>query len=271
MLRIGDFSRLSRVSVKALRYYDEIGLLKPVEVDRFTGYRYYSADQLPRLNRIVVLKKLGLSLEEVAQLLNNDLPVSHIIQLLHVKQAEIQQRLHDEERRLGEVGEWLKQIEKEGIMPAIDVVIKKVSAQTVASVRDVIPAYHDIGKLFEELYPYLGEHKAQLLGPPIAIYHDMEYRERDVDVEVAVPIAGSLAATERIKVYELPAVEQMACLIHQGPYETINESYQALMSWVEANGYQMTGPDREIYLKSYDQTNDPASFVTELQQPVAKK
>ena len=99
-------------------------------------------------------------------------------------------------------------------MPAYDVVIKKVNAQTVASVRDVIPTYYDIGKLFNELYPYLGEHKAQWAGPPFAIYHDMEYRERDVDVEVAVPITGSLAATDRIKVYELPAVEQMACLIH---------------------------------------------------------
>ncbi|MBN1862314.1 MAG: MerR family transcriptional regulator, partial [Dehalococcoidales bacterium] len=93
MLKIGDFSRLSRVTVKALRYYDEIGLLKPVSVDRFTGYRYYSAEQLPRLNRIIVLKNLGLSLEEVSQLLNDDLTAEHIRQLLHVKQAEIRQRL----------------------------------------------------------------------------------------------------------------------------------------------------------------------------------
>lgn len=97
MLKIGDFSRLSRVTVKALRYYDEIGLLKPVKVDRFSGYRYYSVDQLPRLNRIVVLKNLGLSLEEVSQLVNNDLPAEHIRQLLQVKQAEIRQRLQDEQ------------------------------------------------------------------------------------------------------------------------------------------------------------------------------
>ena len=103
MLKIGDFSRLSRVTVKALRYYDEIGLLKPVAVDRFTGYRYYSADQLPRLNRIIVLKNLGLSLEEVSQLLNNDLPAEHIRQLLHVKRAEIRQRLQDEQGRLDQV------------------------------------------------------------------------------------------------------------------------------------------------------------------------
>ena len=271
MLKIGDFSRLSRVTVKALRYYDEIGLLKPVEVDRFTGYRYYSVEQLPRLNRIVVLKNLGLSLEEVSQLVNNDLPAEHIRQLLHVKQAEIRQRLQDEQGRLGQVEEWLKQIEKEGIMPEQDVVIKKVDAQKVASVRGVVPTYADISILFNELYPYLMEKNAQFAGPPIAVYHDMEYMEKDVDIEVAAPIANSIPATDRIKVGELAAVEQMACMIHRGSYETIGESYKALMAWAEANGYQMAGPDREVYLKTSHETSDPSEFITELQLPVTKK
>jgi effector-binding domain-containing protein len=271
MLKIGDFSRLSRVTVKALRYYDEIGLLKPVAVDRFTGYRYYSADQLPRLNRIIVLKNLGLSLEEVSQLLNNDLPAEHIRQLLHVKQAEIRQRLQDEQGRLGQVEEWLRQIEKEGIMPEQNVVVKKVDAQKVASVRGVVPTYSDIDRLFNELCPYLEQHKAQWVGPPIAVYYDMEYKDKDVDIEVAVPIANSIPATDRIKVGDLPAVEQMACLIHQGPYETIGESYKALMAWAEANGYQIAGPDREVYLKSHGDASDPSEFITELQLPVTKK
>ena len=279
MLKIGDFSRLSRVTVKALRYYDEIGLLKPVEVDRFTGYRYYSVDQLPRLNRIVVLKNLGLSLEEISQLVNNDLPAEHIRQLLHVKQAEIRQRLQGEQGRLGQVEEWLRQIEKEGIMPEQDVVLKKVAAQKVASVRGVVPTYSDISiqgcsgvsALFNELCPYLEKHKAQWVGPPIAVYHDMEYKERDVDIEVAAPIANSIPATDRIKVGDLPAVEQMACMIHRGSYETMGESYKALMAWAEANGYQMAGPDREVYLKSYGEASDPSEFITELQLPVTKK
>jgi effector-binding domain-containing protein len=271
MLKIGDFSRLSRVTVKALRYYDEIGLLKPVEVDRFTGYRYYSVDQLPRLNRIIVLKNLGLSLEEVSQLIDNDLPAEHIRQLLHVKQAEIRQRLQDEQGRLGQVEEWLRQIEKEGIMPEQDVIIKKVAAQKVASVRGVVPTYGDIDQLFNELCPYLEQHKAQWIGPPIAVYHDMEYMEKDVDIEVAVPIANSIPTTDRIKVAELPAVEQMACLIHRGPYETIGESYKALMAWAEANGYQIAGPDREVYLQGPEPGRSPEEFITELQLPVTKK
>jgi effector-binding domain-containing protein len=271
MLKIGDFSRLSRVTVKALRYYDEIGLLKPVSVDRFTGYRYYSADQLPRLNRIIVLKSLGLSLEEVSQLLNDDLTAEHIRQLLHVKQAEIRQRLEDEQGRLRQVEEWLRQIEKEGIMPEQNVVLKKVNAQKVASVRGVVPTYADIDRLFNELCPYLEEHQAQWIGPPIAVYYDMEYKESDVDIEVAVPITGSIPVSDRVKVGELPALEQAACLIHQGSYEMLGESYKALMAWTEANGYQIAGPDREVYLKSHKEAGDPSGFVTELQLPVTKK
>jgi len=271
MLKIGDFSRLSRVTVKALRYYDEIGLLKPVSVDCFTGYRYYSVDQLPRLNRIVVLKNLGLSLEEVSQLVNNDLPAEHIRQLLHVKQAEIRQRLEDEQGRLGQVEEWLRQIEKEGIMTAKDVVIKKIEAQTIASIRGVIPTYGDIGQLFSELYSYLGHHQAQFAEPPIAIYHDMEYMEKNPDVEAAAPIAAGVPETDRVKVRQLEAIETAVCLIHQGPYETIGESYNTLMAWMEANGYQMAGPDREVYLKTDHDTSNPTEYITELQQPVEKK
>jgi DNA-binding transcriptional MerR regulator len=167
MLKIGDFSRFSRVSVKALRYYDEIGLLKPVEVDRFTGYRYYSADQLPRLNRIVNLKDLGLSLEEVSQLLDESLTADRMVAILRAKQAEIEQRLLDGQGQLAKLGEWLKRVEKEVKMPAYEVVIKKVDRQTVVSVRDVIPTYGDVGRLFGEVFGYLGSQGVNPIGPPL--------------------------------------------------------------------------------------------------------
>jgi DNA-binding transcriptional MerR regulator len=99
MFKIGDFSKLSRVSVITLRYYDELGLLKPAQVDRFTGYRYYSLDQLPRLNHILALKDLGFSLEETARLLNDMLSPAQMRELLRAKQAEIQQRVAEEQAR----------------------------------------------------------------------------------------------------------------------------------------------------------------------------
>jgi effector-binding domain-containing protein len=272
MLKIGDFSKFSRVSIKALRYYDEIGLLKPVTVDQFTGYRYYSADQITQLHRITGLKDLGLTLEEIGRILKDNPPAEKIIELLRAKQKETLKKLREEEARLKKVEEWLMRVEKEGTMPSYDVVIKKVEAQNVASVRDVIPAYDQIGKLYEELFSFCGRHRVQFTGPPMAIYHDAEYREKDADVEAAVPVAGNLPPHPRISVKVLPAEEQMACLIHKGPYENFNQAYKALMSWVEANQYQIAGPNREIYLKGPGRflKGNPDNYLTEIQLPVKK-
>ena len=270
MLKIGDFPKLSRVSVKALRYYDEIGLLRPASVDRFTGYRYYSVNQLPRLNRVVVLKNLGLSLDEVAQLLTDNLSADQIRRLLRVKQAEIQQRVCEEQERLLRVEEWLRRIEMEDMMPAYEVVIKKANPQMVASVRDVIPTYGDIGQLYGEIFSHIGKHGITPMGPPMAIYHDAEYRERDVDVEAAVPVGGSVPDAGRVSLRELPAVEQMACAVHVGGFDGIDQAYKALMTWIEANGYNITGPSREVYLQGPGPGTDPASYVTEVQIPVEK-
>ena len=96
MFRIGDFSKFSRVSIKMLRHYDEIGLLKPVHVDPFTSYRYYSVDQLPRLNRIIALKDLGFTLEQITRLLDEGLSAEQIKGMLKLKRAEIEQQLQAE-------------------------------------------------------------------------------------------------------------------------------------------------------------------------------
>jgi effector-binding domain-containing protein len=271
MLKIGDFSKFGQISVKALRYYDEIGLLKPVLVDQFTGYRFYSPDQLTRLQRINGLKELGLSLEEISRILTDDLPIEKVIELLKIKQQDVIGRLREEENRLKRIEDWLQKIEMEGIMPA-EIVIKKVESQNVSSLRDIIPTYGHIYQLFDELCSYVGRQRVQFTGPPMAIYYDHEYREKDVDVELAIPVAGNLKATDRIKVYRTPEIAQAACLIHQGPYENFSQSYRALMTWVEANGYQIGGPNREIYLKGPDTQgkSDPSGFITEIQLPVQK-
>lgn len=271
MLKIGDFSRLGRISVKALRYYDEIGLLKPVTVDQFTGYRYYMADQLLRLNRIIMLKNIGLSLDDVAKLVDDSLSSVHIIQMLRVKQEEIRSRLRDDQSRLHQVEEWLKQIEKEGFMPDLQVVIKKIEKQKVASLRRTIPTYKDIYVLFDELCGYLVEKKAKWIGPPLAIYYDTEYKGHDVDVELAVPISGDLAVTGQIVVRELEGIDQAACVIYKGPYENLNQAYTGMLKWLDKSDYEMSGPDREVYLTDPDKTKDPAEYITELQFPVTKK
>ena len=282
MLKIGDFSKLSRVSVKTLRYYDEVGLLNSSQVDRFTGYRYYSIEQIPRLNRILAFKDLGFSLEQIARLLDENLPPAQIRGMLRMKQAEIQDQLEEEQARLRRIEARLRQIEQEDSMPTYDIVLKKVDPQRVISVRDTLPTFGDQVSLWIELANYLISRKTKAAGPSITIYHDPEYCERDVDLETATPVSVSLPESQRVKVRELPGIDVVATLIHKGRYENFGQTYSALVSWIEANGYRITGPNREVYLlcaaNVYDDptvfgeylTEDPDEFLTEIQFPVDK-
>jgi effector-binding domain-containing protein len=270
MIRIGDFSRIGRISVKALRYYDEIGLLKPVSVDQFTGYRYYSADQLPKLNYIGALKDMGLSLEEIATLINNSLTPQQMRDIFILKKGELRQRLSEEQRRLEQVERLLVQIEKEGTMPDYNVILKNTEPQIVASMRGTLPTYGDVGEFYGEIFKFLAKKLIfKPSGYPMLICYDTEYKERDVDVAVLVPIKKMVTGSDKVKVYELPGLEEAACVIHKGPYNTVSEGYGALMAWMEKNGYEPDGPDREIYITADDR--DQSKNVTEIQFPVKKK
>lgn len=270
MIKIGDFSKLSQVTVKALRLYDEMGLLKPARVDNFTGYRYYSADQLPRLNRIIALKDLGLSLEQIALLLKDNLPAEQLRGMLKMKRAEIEQRLEDEQERLARVEARLKWIERENEMSNYEVVIKKVEPTRVAAIRDVVPAYSQQGGLWNELYAQVGQYGAQFAGPCITVYYDEEYKERDVDVEVCQPISGPIPAQGRVQIRELPG-GPVASVVHNGAYNRIGQAYDALMRWIGGNGYKTAGPGRELYLRAAQPVRqDDESCVTEIQLPVEK-
>jgi effector-binding domain-containing protein len=279
MIRIGDFSKLSRVSIKTLRFYDEMGLLKPVSVDRINGYRYYEFGQLPRLHRILALKDLGFSLEQIGQLLDEGLTPEQMRGMLILRRAEIRQRVEEELERLERVEARLRQIEQEDSMPKYEVVIKKVESLKVASVRGVVPTPPEQGPLWEELGGYLVAKHIRTIGPCLTLYHDDEYKERDWDLEVCEPIDINLPETSRVKVRTLPAVDTMACTVHHGPFTTINEAYQALMKWVEANGYRICGPSREVYLREAERNTeggpvlvsqgDPET-ITEVQIPVEK-
>jgi DNA-binding transcriptional MerR regulator len=198
MLKISDFSRLGHVTVRALRFYERIGLLKPSHVDDWTGYRYYSAAQLPRLNRILTLKDLGLSLVEIAQLLDEEVPAPRLRRVLELKQLELQQRVEDEQARLRRVAERLRQIEQEGTMSHYDVVLKEVEAQTVASAREVVSSVREMpercGAMSRAVYKLAEGRGLKVVGACMAIYHDQgSYREEDIDTEMAVPVEGASA------------------------------------------------------------------------------
>ncbi|MFM8323086.1 MAG: MerR family transcriptional regulator [Chloroflexota bacterium] len=270
MYRIGDFARLGRVSVKTLRYYDDLGLLRPLQIDRASGYRYYSAEQLPRLNRILAYKDLGFSLEQVARLLDEDLPAAQLRGMLRLKQAELQQRLNEDRERLGRVEARLQQIEQEDQMPDYEVVVKPVPAMLVASAAGTAPNYEGIGpifdRLFDEVYAYV-QAQGGRAGCGIALY--LHEGEQEIQIAALAPLQALLPASERIEVYELPGTPAMACTVHHGPFATIGGAYQALMNWAQANGWRIAGPARELYLQ-YERGGNQAQYVTEVQFPVAR-
>lgn len=273
MFKIGEFSKLSLVSVKALRYYDELGLLKPERVDMFTGYRYYSAQQLSRLNRILALKDMGLSLEQVAQLLDQDLTPDQIRGMLRLKQVELRQQLQEGQDRLVRIEAWLEAFNQEVTMPAYDVILKKVAPLWVAQIRGKAPTMEKIGLtldvLFDRVMEYITLNGATIVFPGITIYYDPEYCEHDVDVGACLAFEGSLGEGECVKIEELPGFETVASVIHHGSFSTMNQAYSAIFKWMEMNGYSIIGPNRELNLE-YERGGDQSKFVTELQFPVRK-
>ncbi len=269
MFKIGDFSRLSQVTVKALRHYDDIGLFKPAYIDAWNGYRYYSADQMSDLNRIIALRNLGFSLEQVA--LMKEMPIRQIREMMIKRKVQIKKQLEREQEKLLMIETRLEILEREDVIMAnYDVVIKQIQSQKVIGKRSVIPNYSSIHELFAAVCDPLMTCRVNYAGPPIAIYYDGEYKERDVDVEIAVPVLTENEQVAGFMVKELPGIEQAACLIHHGSFENLHYAYSALMKWVDDHGYQIAGPDREIYLVNPDECASPDDYVTELQLPIEK-
>lgn len=266
MFKIGDFSRLTQVTVKALRHYDQLGLLEPAHIDPFTGYRYYSSAQLPRLNRILALKDLGLSLEQIGQFLDSDLSPTQLRAMLLVKQEETRHALEQEEARLARIEARLRQMEDD-ILPSYDVVVRRIEAQKVASIRRTLPERAALGDLFRQLQVYRQQHQLTAKSMMV-IWHDLDYRESNVDAEAVFITTDPLPPDKLVQARELPAVETMACVVHRGATDTIGQACMSLLVWVETNGYEVAGPERvrAIERGSRDGRND----VAELQLPVAR-
>jgi DNA-binding transcriptional MerR regulator len=270
VIKIGDFARLSQVSVVTLRHYDDIGLLKPISVDGFTGYRYYSVNQLPRLNRILALKDLGFSLGQIEQALSG-LTVDQLRGMLKMRHAEVEQHLAEEQDRLARIANRMKQIELEDTMSDYDVVLKTVPATLIASctvtipTNDQVPQY--LGEAYGQVWNYIKGAGAKDLGPNMAVWHQAAEVHANEVAEAAVPIDRTLPGNDRVKVYELPQA-QVVSAVHQGEFENFTRLHTVLLKWIEDHNYRIVGPYREIYI--HHNPDNMAESATEVQYPVEK-
>jgi DNA-binding transcriptional MerR regulator/predicted transcriptional regulator YdeE len=267
VLKIGEFSALTRVSIKTLRYYDELGILKPVRVDQESGYRYYSADQLPRLYRVLALKDLGFPLDRIAQTLEKSVSADELRGMLMLRRAEQEVLVLEEQERLTRLEACLRLIEREGVMTN-EVLLKELPPQWIVSLRESIPAYRAIGALFGKVHGILGPLGAG--GTGVALFHDKEFKDHGIDAEVGVLLKESVSVPAPLTAYELPAIT-VASIIHHGAFNRIAETSVAVLRWIEANKYQQAGPIRELFLRiAAPASRDDESNVTEIQVPVGK-
>lgn len=271
MLKIGDFSRLSRISIKMLRHYDEIGLLAPQTTDEFTGYRYYGEAQLPMAGRIVALRDMGFGLAAIGEIIHSYDDPQALAQFLAVRRAEIQAEANDTARRLLLLETAIKRLGKDGTMH-YDVTLKTIPERYIASVRGTIAAYDKEGELWELLYRETGPQHMQCAenSMGLAVFHDEGYKESNVDVEIQVTVKGTYHNTEHVTFQTAPAVT-VASATYKGSYASLTEANGAVANWVRDNGYQFAGPSFCIYHVSPAQTQNPDELVTEVCHPVQKK
>ncbi|MEM7033510.1 MAG: MerR family transcriptional regulator [Chloroflexota bacterium] len=278
MFKIGEFSRLGQVTIDTLRHYDEVGLLKPVKVDSFTGYRYYSAKQLRPLHQILALKDLGFSLEEVARILQDELSDAELRGMLRMQLVSAERDLHLAQSRLDHIKTRLKSTTLEDSMSQHDVTVKPIEALTIVSIREVVPHIDQMpercGALFDSIAQWLTTNKLPI-GSPMTTYYNEAYTQHDIDMECAFTVPTT--AVSKVKpphppmtVRELNAVAQMAVTIvtddFQASEDGLTPAYHSLANWIETHNYKIVGPPRELF---YGSPNE-GDLTAEIQYPVEK-
>ncbi len=276
MFRIGEFSQIARVSGRLLRYYDSIGLLRPQRIDPETGYRYYSAGQLGQLNRILALKELGLSLDQVARMLDERISPAEIRGMLALKKAELEQSLAAEAARLRHIESRLAQIEQSGSLGDYDVIVKSAAALPFLSLRATYPRFDEVAVALQNIARAIRAQIAAAARQNMIVLAHSDFDDENLDLEIGVTLTRKLNKPVRLPsageltLTELPASDALATIVRSGPLYQSHVAFGKLGVWMEANGYQIAGPCREVFLDMPFQGPGQTDPTVEIQFPVTK-
>jgi DNA-binding transcriptional MerR regulator/effector-binding domain-containing protein len=281
MLKIGDFSKIGKISIRMLRHYDQIGLLKPAYIDNITGYRSYSIDQLPRLNRILFLKDIGFSLSEVMELIDEHISIDEMKDMLVRKQKDLENEIGIAQINLKTVIDRLRTIENEGNIPKYDILIKQTDRYTFASHRTIVPHMNQMNiycyDMYSKLYKELKRMNITPIGPEITCYYNEEYCETDLDMEVGTVIPLGALDAKNIKesilnLTTIEAEETVATVLYSGPFDGMEQAIIELLKWIGSNSWQIIGALREIHLSgpAHPEGEVVECAIIEFQIPVIK-
>lgn len=266
LMPIGRFARVSRLSVKALRHYDEAGLLVPAWVDPSSGYRYYSYAQAIRADAIRILRSLEMPLEDIRRVLDApDRDTSS--RLLERHGAYLQEQLDRHTRMLG----YLRRLIEQEVYPmSYDITLKQIPAQHTAVLRIPVTAA-TIGQAVSQGYANLGQaigrSGAGFAGPPFLIMTELVDPESEGEIKIGFPVATPFHPDGQVVTEEQPAMV-VAATVHKGPYDESGPAYAAIESWLQEHGHTCVGATREVYLNSPAEVL-PSEYLTEIQCPIS--
>lgn len=276
MFRIGEFAQIAQVSGRQLRFYEELGLLHPAHVDQQTGYRYYSIRQLPRLNSILALKELGLSLEQIGPLLERDLSPGELRSMLTLKRAQLERSLQEEEARLRHIESRIAQIDRDGKADGFDVILKQVSPTPFLSVNCLCESMDEVVRMVRTVAAEGTRQIKPALRDKLVVVarNDIDAGRLDLDIgfsltrpsNASVRIAGDIV----LGAGELPAVDAMATVVRTGTNAESHSAFSTVGRWVEANNYAIAGPCREVFLEPITGPPGFEGAMVEIQFPVRK-
>ena len=271
MLKIGDFSRLSMVSIRMLRYYDEHGILSPAYIDKFTGYRYYETKQLSEISNVKLLRDMGISISEIKILKHLNYSPEAMLTVIKECRIKMQAEYSDVEKRLLTLDKTIKKLERNETMPKYNVELKTVPKRSVAALRETIPEYKDEGELWKKIYSLAAKNDICLSNdcPPVAVYMDNDHKDESPDIEVQIGVNGKFDDTEILKFKEVPET-LTACVTFTGWYDQICDIYKSIAERMEINGYDFNGHLFLEYITSPSEINDKDGLISNLCIPVKK-
>ena len=265
LYKIGMFAAMNHITVKTLRFYEEQGLLMPALIHPETGYRYYTLSQMAVLHQITALKLAGFTLEEITHI-NSGADEKAV---LLKKKSELLAKISDLTKQIAVVDGYLSK-RKTGL--SAPVLIKNIPETTVAFMQIRLESYDRLFDRMPEMGALMEKAGCECALPEYCFTNYLEpgYKDGDIPVEICESVVEAKKETGELRFKTLPEI-RAACVFHKGSYRTFSESFEAVLRYIEENGYEIAGEIRESYIDGIWNKDDESQWLSEIQVPVKRK